>query len=176
MVCKYSTSFLNTSINSTNPLLPTLNAPFNENILGSSSGYMSILEISIDPVKIDVSWLLGSTGGTTPIPFLERIEKFFVETGNFSYSPPNSFNNLYLQTGHKSPSISTPNISSNSFLKCLGIKCSGSSCIGHPSKTYTGGAVSKTLLIDSTKEDLPAPTGPTKYNTCLASSPLIEAE
>ena len=131
-MCKYSTSFLNTSINSTNPLFPTLNAPFNENILGSSSGYISILDISIDPVKIDVSWLLGSTGGTTPIPFLDLIEKFFLSTGTFSYSPLNSWISLYLHTGHKSPSIWVPNISLNFPLRWLGTRCNGSSCIGQP--------------------------------------------
>ena len=167
---------MNTSINSTNPLLPTLNAPFNEKILGSSSGYISIFEISIDPVKIEVSWLFGSTGGTTPIPFLDLIENPFVSTGNFSYSPFNSFISLYLQTGHKSPSIFTPNNSSNFGLKCLGIKCSGSSCIGQPFKEYIGAHSTSAFFKASTNDDLPAPTGPTKYSTCLASSPFIDAE
>ena len=175
-MCKYSTSFLNTSINSTNPLFPTLNAPFNENILGSSSGYISILEISMEPVNIDVSWLLGSTGGTTPIPFLDLIEKPFLSTGKFSYSPLNSWSNLYLHTGHKSPSICVPSILLNSSLKWLGTKCKGSSCMGQPLIEYIGSQWTNALFNDSTKEDLPAPTGPTKYNTCLDSSPFIEAE
>ena len=41
-------------------------------------------------IAIEVSWLFGSTGGTTPTPFLDLIEKPFLSTGKFSYSPLNS--------------------------------------------------------------------------------------
>jgi hypothetical protein len=42
------------------------------------------------PISTEVSWLLGSTGGTTPMPTRARLENSTVQIGNSSYLPPNS--------------------------------------------------------------------------------------
>ena len=39
------------------------------------------------PISTEVSWLFGSTGGTTPMPTRERLENSAVPTGNSSYLP-----------------------------------------------------------------------------------------
>ena len=85
MMWRYSISFLKTSMNSTMPRFPALNAPFRLRTLGSSSGYLSSFEMSSDPIRTDVSWLFGSTGGTTPIPRRALLENSIVTTGKFSY-------------------------------------------------------------------------------------------
>ena len=56
------------------------------------------------------------------------------------------------------------------------IRNNGSSCIGQPFIEQIGSQLTKANLTASTNDHLPAPTGPTKYNTCLASSPFIDAE
>jgi hypothetical protein len=40
--------------------------------------------MSSEPIRTEVSWLLGSTGGTTPIPRRPRLEKLTVRTGTSS--------------------------------------------------------------------------------------------
>ena len=134
IVCKNSISFLKISTNSTIPLLPTLNAPFNDSTRGSSSGYKSSFDISSEPIRIETSCVFGSIGGTEEIPRRARCENEDSITGYFSYSPPNSSNNLCFTTGFISPSILMPKISSNSGLSALGNKCKGSPLIGSPSR------------------------------------------
>src|SRR5690242_10358679 len=55
-------------MNSTRPRLPTFSAPLSSSTRGSPSEYWSSLEMSSEPMSTEVSWLFGSTGGTTPIP------------------------------------------------------------------------------------------------------------
>ena len=72
IVCRNSISFLKTSINSTIPLLPMLNAPVKFKTRGSSSEYLSNFEISSEPIKTDTSCELASIGGTEAIPLRPR--------------------------------------------------------------------------------------------------------
>ena len=54
---------------------------------GIALGVKINLEISSLPISTEVSWLFGSTGGTTPMPTRERLENSAVQTGNSSYLP-----------------------------------------------------------------------------------------
>ena len=71
-------------MNSHMPRLPTLSAPFRSSTRGSPSEYMSSFEMSSLPISTEVSWLFGSTGGTTPMPMRLRLEKKRVLTGTSS--------------------------------------------------------------------------------------------
>ena len=61
--------------------------------------------MSSEPIRTEVSWLLGSTGGTTPMPRRARLLNAMVLTGKFSYLPSCSLIRRQRQTGHRSPSI-----------------------------------------------------------------------
>ena len=83
IACRYSVSFLKTSMNSTMPRLPTLKAPLSSSTRGSPSEYISSFEMSSLPISTDVSWLFGSTGGTTPMPLRLRFENERVDDRKF---------------------------------------------------------------------------------------------
>jgi len=81
--------------------------------------------MSSEPIRTDVSWLFGSTGGTTPMPRRARIEKDMVLTGIRSYSPLYSVSRRWRVMGSMSPSIFTPSMSSKAGRRWRGIKQSG---------------------------------------------------
>ena len=123
-----------------------------------------------------MSWLLSSPGSVFMIPICFSLDGYILTTVNFVISPSNSSSRFtahgdsrpdrYLRGILNSFSMSSPNSAGSN--RPSGVSNTGDS--SSPAlRTYIG-CCSISSFSRSASDDLPPPTGPSRYRTCLRSS------